>query len=128
LDLSEQEVTVHADAERVRQILYNLFTNAIKYTPEGGHIMIATRRTQASGVVQVKNSGPGISEQQLEHLFELYYRTDKARQSQIRGTGLGLFIAKYLVEAQAGSIQVASQPGEGTEFTVQLPSFPGESF
>jgi len=124
VDISEQAVTVRADAERVRQILYNLLNNAIKYTPEGGHILVTTRLAGDSGDVLVKDNGPGIAKADLEHLFELYYRTDKARKSQVRGTGLGLFIAKYLVEAQAGKIQVASQPGEGTVFTVKLPLIP----
>jgi len=124
VNLSEQAVTVLADAERVRQILYNLLNNAIKYTPEGGHILVTTRLVQDFGSVQVKDTGPGIPKADLEHLFELYYRTDKARKSQVRGTGLGLFIAKYLVEAQAGNIRVSSQPGVGTEFNVRFPLIP----
>jgi len=121
LDLPKMPLQLQADPERLRQILNNMISNAIKYTPEGGHIEIAARAENDEAVIQISDNGKGMTEDQLSHLFQLYYRTDDARQSKVKGTGLGLFIVKTLVEAHHGSIDVASKPKQGTTFTVRLP-------
>lgn len=121
LDLSKMPLQLHADSERLRQILNNMISNAIKYTPEGGHIDVTARVENDEAVIQVTDNGRGMTEEQLSHLFQLYYRTDDARQSKVKGTGLGLFIVKTLVDAHHGRIDVTSKPGQGTTFTVRLP-------
>lgn len=121
LDLPKMPVQLQADRERLRQILNNMISNAIKYTPEGGHIEVAARAESDDAVIQISDNGKGMTEEQLSHLFQLYYRTDDARQSKVKGTGLGLFIVKTLVDAHHGRIDVASKPKQGTTFTVRLP-------
>jgi signal transduction histidine kinase len=121
LNLSEEPGLVKADPDRLRQILYNLVSNALKFTPQGGRVEITSSFDPHSGIVQVVDTGPGISTDGLEHLFELYYRSEEARHSQARGSGLGLFIVKTLVDAQNGQISAASERGSGTTFTIRLP-------
>ncbi|MBI4631474.1 MAG: PAS domain-containing protein [Chloroflexi bacterium] len=121
LDLPKMPVQLQADRERLRQILNNMISNAIKYTPEGGHIEVAARAESDDAVIQISDNGKGMTEEQLSHLFQLYYRTDDARQSKVKGTGLGLFIVKTLVDAHHGRIDVTSKPKQGTTFTVRLP-------
>lgn len=121
--LASEAVQVRADRERLRQILYNLVNNALKYTPEGGHVEIATWHDQQGGVLSVKDNGRGIPQAEVGCLYQLYYRTEEAKHSQEHGAGLGLYIVKMLVEAQSGQIDVTSQPGQGTEFLVHLPNF-----
>jgi signal transduction histidine kinase len=121
LDLPKMPLQLQADPERLRQILNNMISNAIKYTPEGGHIEVGTGVENDEAVVYVADNGKGMTEEQLSHLFQLYYRTDDARQSKVKGTGLGLFIVKTLVDAHHGRIDVTSKPGKGTTFTVRLP-------
>ena len=120
LDLPKMPLQLQADRERLRQILNNMISNAIKYTPEGGHIEIAARAENDEAVIQIGDNGKGMTEEQLSNLFQLYYRTDDARQSKVKGTGLGLFIVKTLVDAHHGRIDVTSKPGQGTTFTVRL--------
>lgn len=114
-------VTVTADPARVKQILYNLLSNAFKYTSSGGQIDIRLWAEAGYSVFEVQDTGTGMTADELNNLFTLYYRTDKARKSKTSGTGLGLFIVKALVDAHNGQIQVSSQPGVGTTFTVRIP-------
>ncbi|WP_225410927.1 sensor histidine kinase [Stigmatella hybrida] len=110
---------VHADRERVLQVLTNLVGNAIKFTPPGG--LLTLRVKQMDGMVRfsVKDSGPGISPADLPHLFERFWRSSSAAE---RGTGLGLTIAKNLVEAHGGTLWVESHLGEGSTFFFTLPA------
>lgn len=124
LDVPETPLLLQADTERLRQILYNLLSNAVKYTPVGGHIQLSAAADGAAVVVQVTDNGPGLTSTELENLFQLYYRTADARQSKTPGTGLGLFIVKTLVEAHHGQVTVHSQLGQGTTFTLRLPTRP----
>jgi signal transduction histidine kinase len=121
LDLPNMPVQLQADRERLRQILNNMISNAIKYTPEGGQIEVKARAENDQAVIWVSDNGKGMTDEQLSNLFQLYYRTEDARQSKVKGTGLGLFIVKTLVDAHHGRIEVASKPGQGTTFTVRLP-------
>ena len=102
-------------------MLYNLLGNAVKYGASGGEIYIQTWADEQNGYLQVKDRGPGIAAEDLPCLFQLYYRTNDSTRSQIRGTGVGLYIVKFLVEAQKGGVQVSSEIGKGSAFTVSLP-------
>ena len=112
---------MQGDRLKLNQILYNLTDNAIKYTPEGGHIGIMLTEENGSLVWRVRDDGIGIPEEDQKHIFERFYRVDKARSRETGGTGLGLSIVKQLVAAHGGTISVYSETGKGTEFTVVLP-------
>jgi two-component system OmpR family sensor kinase len=120
---------IRADADHLRQVLFNLVENAIKFTPEPGRITLAAHADAdelARGVVgiEVHDTGVGISEEALPHVFERFYRGDPARartQGQPGGSGLGLSIAQGLIEVQGGDIGITSAPGAGTTVSIQLP-------
>ncbi len=121
-NIPETTNIVSIDPQRVGQILQNLIGNAIKYTPEGGEIHVTVRPDIENGVdVAIIDNGRGMTETQLENVFQLYYRTDDARRSDIRGSGLGLFIVRTLVEAHKGRVDVKSALGEGSAFSFWLP-------
>jgi len=110
---------VPADRDRVRQVIANLVHNAIKFTPAGGGITITTRALEESVVVDVADTGIGIPREDLTRVFERFYKGDKARAGE--GTGMGLAIAKHVVEAHGGSIWVRSEEGKGSTFSFSLP-------
>jgi signal transduction histidine kinase len=114
-------ILIQADPERIGQILYNLLSNALKYAPAGGHIKVSAWQDKTCGAFSVQDDGPGMTEEEQEQLFQLYYRTEDARSSLTRGAGLGMFIVKTLVDAHQGTIEVTSQPEGGTTVTVHLP-------
>lgn len=107
--------------DRIEQVLINIITNAIKYTPQGGNILITTMHMYNSLCIKVKDNGIGIPEKDLDHIFERFYRVDKARSREMGGTGLGLAIAKEIVEAHDGTIEIKSKIGVGTEVLITLP-------
>lgn len=107
--------------DRIEQVLINIITNAIKYTPQGGTVLISTMHMYNSISIKVKDNGIGIPEGDLEHIFERFYRVDKARSREMGGTGLGLAIAKEIVEAHDGTIEIKSKIGVGTEVLITLP-------
>ncbi|MGN6554737.1 MAG: sensor histidine kinase [Verrucomicrobiota bacterium] len=109
------------DSERLGQVITNLLTNAVHYNHEGGEIRIATRGDGDFAILEVADSGPGIAPEHLPHVFQRFYRADPARTSSQGRSGLGLAISKAMVEAHGGSIEVASEEGKGTVFTVRLP-------
>lgn len=115
------EVTIQGDELRLRQLFLNLVTNAIKYTPAPGSIDIILRQEDPWAVVEFKDTGIGISAEHIKHIFERFYRMDKARNRQHGGNGLGLAIVKTIVEAHGGHIEVTSEPGQGSCFRVKLP-------
>jgi two-component system phosphate regulon sensor histidine kinase PhoR len=115
-------VSVWADEEAVGEILDNLVDNAVKYTPEGGKILVRWHKDTAQVCLEVEDSGIGIPEADLPRIFERFYRVDKARSRELGGTGLGLSIVKHLVQAMNGSILARSQVGKGTVFSVRLPT------
>jgi heavy metal sensor kinase len=108
------------DPERLGQVITNLLTNAIQYNHEGGKVGVAIEVQSGSVLFSVTNTGPGISAEDLPHLFSRFYRADKSRTTG--RTGLGLAISKAIVEAHSGTIEVASEPGQGATFTVRLPA------
>jgi heavy metal sensor kinase len=117
-------VPVVGDEVRLRQVFYNLLDNAIKYTPSGGRIEVSLGRRDGAAVVTLRDTGIGIPPEHLPHVFERFYRVDKARSRAEGGTGLGLSIAQSIVVAHGGRIDLASQPGLGTTCTVTLPDEP----
>jgi two-component system phosphate regulon sensor histidine kinase PhoR len=117
-----ESVVAWADAEAVEQILDNLLDNAVKYTPEGGRVSLRWRREEDQVCLEVSDTGIGIPASDLPRIFERFYRVDKARSREMGGTGLGLAIVKHLTQALRGSVHAASRPGEGTTFTVCLPT------
>jgi signal transduction histidine kinase len=114
------EAWVLGDTGRLRQVLLILLDNALKFTPDGGSITVSVTRQGGQVRLEVRDSGPGIAPADLPHLFERFYRADKARTSS--GTGLGLAIGRWIVEAHGGRIAAANLPGGGALFTVTLPS------
>ncbi len=120
--------TVIGDEYRLGQVIFNLLENAVRYTPEGGEVTLSLGVEQNNskypgGVarLQVRDTGTGIAPEHLPHLFERFYRVDKARSRALGGAGLGLAIVKYIIEAHNGQVLVESQPGKGSTFTVVLP-------
>jgi signal transduction histidine kinase len=113
---------VDVEADRIRQILVNLLTNAHEYSPEGASIEVAARVAGVDVEIAVSDDGPGIPESQLEHIFERFTRGDAGLTQRVGGTGLGLAISKSLVELHGGSIAVASAPGCGSTFSFRLPA------
>ncbi len=110
------------DGDRLAQVFGNLVDNAIKYTPQGGQVLLRTLVEGDKVVVRVADSGVGISPDDLTRIFERFYRTDKSRQSgPNRGAGLGLAIARQIIQAQGGTITASSSLGHGTEFSVRFP-------
>ena len=119
--LAPGEVMVFGETEGFRQILDNLIDNAIKYTPERGQVQIDIKTQDEQVFLRVHDSGIGISKDHQQRIFERFYRVDKARSRELGGTGLGLSIVKHLVNAFGGTVDVTSNPDEGTAFLVTLP-------
>jgi two-component system, OmpR family, sensor kinase len=117
--LNTLEVVATADRDALKQVLLILLDNAIKYTPPRGVITISTAASRGRISVQVRDTGRGIPPEAVPHIFERFYRVEAARTSA--GAGLGLAIAKELVEAQGGTLEVESEPGQGSAFTLTLP-------
>lgn len=114
-------VIIRGDKIRIEQILINITSNAIKYTPDGGRISLRLHDLGDRAEITITDNGVGIPEEDLPHLFERFYRVEKARSSDKGGTGLGLAIAKEFAVAHGGDIRVSSIVGKGTTFTVTLP-------
>ena len=117
------QVTVLGDADRLKQLFLNLVENAIKYTPEGGSVELSLSKKGGWAQFEVCDTGIGIPPENLSHIFDRFYRVDKARARAHGGSGLGLSIAKWIAQAHGGAIRVKSQLGEGTTFTVTLPIY-----
>jgi len=121
VDLPSRLPSVKADADRTIQVLTNLLDNALKHTPRGGQIVVSASERRGHVLLSIADTGPGIPEAELPHIFDRFYKVDKARSSARGGAGLGLAIAKRLVEAQGGIIMVESREGQGARFVVALP-------
>lgn len=117
------QVLVCGDHDRLKQVALNLLANAVKYTPEGGRVEAKLSKADGWAVLTVEDNGPGIAEEDLPHIFERFYRGDKARHrdEDRSGFGLGLSIAYWIVRNHGGQIEAQSKLGEGTTFTVRLP-------
>jgi signal transduction histidine kinase len=116
------QVIVFGDNDRLRQVLLNILSNAVKFTPDGGEINISLRKTVKKSVLSITDSGPGIPEEDIPHIFKRFYRAEKARtRSSDSGFGLGLSIAYWIVRNHEGDILVRTKEGKGTTFTILLP-------
>ena len=120
---SPAEIAAFIDATKVEQVLDNLISNAIKYTPEDGAIAVDVRVVGARAIIRVSDTGSGIPESELGQLFAKYHRVPGQQTSQVQGTGLGLLIIKEIVEAHGGTVRAESEgvPGKGSVFIVEMP-------
>lgn len=112
---------ISADKDRIEQVVMNVLSNAVKYTPTGGKITVYIGKIFDEVYMKVSDTGIGIPKEDLPRIFERFYRVDKARSRELGGTGLGLAIAKEIVEVHGGTISAVSETGKGTEITVKLP-------
>lgn len=119
---ADRQQWVMADEEGLRAILNNLIDNAIKYTPQGGRVTVRWSDEGATGLIEVEDTGIGISSQDQARIFERFYRADKARSREVGGTGLGLSIVKHLTQALSGTVSLTSELGRGSRFQVRLPA------
>jgi two-component system OmpR family sensor kinase len=122
--LDAEPVPLVGDAHRLRQVVDNLLDNALRYAPAGSEVVVRSRCEDGHGLLSVQDTGPGLSEDEQIHVFERLYRTDAARGRDSGGLGLGLPIAKAIVEAHRGTLSVHSAPNTGCTFTVLLPLSP----
>jgi signal transduction histidine kinase len=113
---------VEVDKDRIRQVLVNLLTNAHEYSPKGASIEVTAAHRNGEVELAVSDNGPGMAEDQVEHIFERFTRGDAGLTQHVGGTGLGLAISKSLVELHRGSIEAESTPGQGSTFRVRLPA------
>jgi two-component system, OmpR family, sensor kinase len=116
-----EAVEVDADPARLKQVVVNLLDNAIKYTPESGRVSISVMKQDGRAVFEIADTGIGISPDDLPHIFDRFYRADKARSRQMGGTGLGLSIVRSICLAHDGQVKVESIEGQGSVFHIQLP-------
>ena len=114
-------VIIEADRDLIQQVIYNLLDNAVKFTPENGRITVGAHSDGESTTVTIRNSGAGVSEEELARLFERFYKVDKSRSFDTKGVGLGLYIVKTIVNMHEGEITASSKQGEYTEFSFEIP-------
>lgn len=112
---------MYADRVKLQQVVYNLMENAVKYTQDGGKINVTLARVGRDAVLTVADNGPGIPAEHLSHVFDRFYRVDRARSRESGGTGLGLSIAREIVSLHGGQIRAESEEDEGTTFVLELP-------
>ena len=109
------------DSLKLQQVFYNVIDNAIKYTPRGGEVRVELARAGKRAVVRVEDTGIGIPAADLPHIFDRFYRVDKARSRETGGTGLGLSIVRQIVLLHDGDIRAESEENKGTTFVIVLP-------
>lgn len=116
-----EEGSMFADSAKIQQVVYNIIDNAIKYTPEGGQVRVTLSRSGKDAMLKIADSGVGIPQEDIPHIFDRFYRVDKARSRDTGGTGLGLSIVQQIVRLHGGSVTVESEVGKGSVFTILLP-------
>jgi two-component system phosphate regulon sensor histidine kinase PhoR len=124
IDAPDEMPVMHADRLRLEQVFNNLMDNALKYTPEGGTITLGGSTDDGFTQLWVKDTGQGILSSHLPHIFERFYRADKARSREVGGTGLGLSIVKHIARAHGGAVEVESTFGKGTCVRLRIPTEP----
>jgi two-component system OmpR family sensor kinase len=118
---AQPNVSVRGDTSWIERVILNLLDNAIKFTPDGGQVRISVAAENGEAALRVEDTGIGIPPEALPHIFERFYRAEPSRSKQVEGVGLGLALVKWIVDRHRGRIQVESQPGAGSTFTVWLP-------
>lgn len=121
INFTGSKVEIYADRDKMSQVIINLLSNALKYTPEGGKVNVNVKGTADITQIVIKDNGPGIPKEDLPFIFERFYRADKSRNRLTGGSGIGLTISKAIVVAHGGAIDVNSSSEFGTEFIVSLP-------
>jgi two-component system, OmpR family, sensor histidine kinase ResE len=121
VELPSEPVRAFVDADRLQQVFHNLLENAMRYTEPGGTIRIRLTSVPAEARMEVSDTGIGIPPEDLPYVFERFFRSDRARRAYAGGSGLGLSIVRWIVEAHKGVVEVESELGKGTTFTVKLP-------
>jgi heavy metal sensor kinase len=124
VDLSAElaaECRVEADRIQIERLVSNLLSNAVKYTPQGGRVQVRLRRDEREALLEVEDNGPGIPAADLPHIFDRFYRVPSAELNPERGLGLGLSFVAWIAKAHGGTVDVTSEPGRGSLFTVRLP-------
>ncbi len=116
-----ENVIICADKDLVQQVIYNLIDNAVKFTPEKGTITVKAVNDGQKTTVSIRNSGAGVSEEEISRIFERFYKVDKSRSFDIKGVGLGLYIVKTIINMHDGEIYASSKQGEYTEFSFEIP-------
>jgi signal transduction histidine kinase len=120
------QIQVRGDRDRLKQVLINMLSNAVKYTPTGGEVTLSLARFHDQARLVIHNTGPGIPAEDLPHIFERFYRAEKSRtRAKVGGFGLGLSIAYWIVTHHGGRIEVESPEGEGVTFAIWLPLLAG---
>lgn len=120
--LDHDKLLVDADPDLIHQVIYNLTENAVKFVNEGGYLEFDLKKENGFVIMGVKNSGAGLTKDEIAHVFDRFYKTDKSRGLDKNGVGLGLYIVKSIVNLHQGEIMVRSVPGEYTEFVCSLPA------
>jgi len=121
IDLNSAPIVVRGDGEALRRLFFILIDNAIKYTPEGGRVQVGLKAVDAHAAISVTDSGIGIAESDQPHIFDRFWRADKVRSRGVGGAGLGLSIARWIVDQHQGLLEVRSRPSQGSTFTVKIP-------
>jgi len=121
---AQDGLVVQGNAEQLRRVVVNLVENAVQYGGPESVVRLTVKRRGRRGILQVSDSGPGIAEEHIPHIFDRFYRVDSARRRSTGGTGLGLAIVREIITAHGGSVQVESHPGQGSTFRVTLPAEP----
>ena len=116
-----ENVIIRADRDLLQQVIYNLLDNAVKFTPENGTIYIYANNDGEKTTVRIRNSGAGVSPQEISRIFERFYKVDKSRSYDVKGVGLGLYIVKTIINMHDGEITASSKQGEYTEFAFEIP-------
>lgn len=120
-DITSREVYVEVDQDRMTQVIDNIMNNAIKYSPDGGAITVKLEDLHSCIVLSISDEGLGVPQKDLPHLFDRFYRVDKARSREQGGTGLGLAISKEVIELHGGKIWAESVENQGSTFIFELP-------
>ncbi|ANC75882.1 hypothetical protein ABE65_003245 [Fictibacillus phosphorivorans] len=116
----EKDIEINLDAKRMSQVLMNLFSNALRYTPKGGEVTVATHVDNESVLISIRDTGIGIPEEESKHVFERFYRGEKSRNREYGGSGIGLTIVKRIVEAHDGQIWINEEYKQGTEVKIKF--------
>ncbi len=119
--LPKEQIKTRIDQDKITQVIDNIMSNAIKYSPEGGKITFQLAKEQNRVKFSIKDQGLGIAREKVDKIFDRFYRVDKARSRELGGTGLGLAISKEIIEAHHGHIWATSKEGQGTTIYFTLP-------